>query len=54
MNKPIIGVVGFGMVGRAIHHGFTQIADFRIYDINNKISENTFREVAKDSGAVSN
>ena len=32
--KPVIGICGFGFVGRAIAHGFAQTADFRIYDIN--------------------
>ena len=52
MDKIVIGVCGFGMVGRAIHHGFAQVADFRIYDIDNRVSENTFEEVIRDSNYV--
>ena len=52
MNKITIGIIGFGMVGRAIHHGFAQTADFRIYDVNPKISENTLEEVVEDSDFI--
>lgn len=54
MNKkrPVIGLIGFGIVGRAIQHGFAQVTDFRIYDINPNISENTFEETIKDSDYI--
>lgn len=48
-SKPIIGIIGFGMVGQAIHHGFSLTTDFRIYDKNPKLSVNTFGEVVEDS-----
>lgn len=51
-KKPTIGLVGFGLVGRAIHHGFALTADFRIYDKNPKLSENTFEETVKDSDFI--
>ena len=51
-NKYIIGICGFGMVGRALQHGFAQTCDFRIYDINKTISENTFEETIRDSDFI--
>ena len=48
-KRDTIGIIGFGYVGRAIQHGFAQTCDFRIYDINPTISENTLEEVCKDS-----
>jgi UDPglucose 6-dehydrogenase len=49
MKKSIIGIIGFGIVGRALHHGFAQSpVEFRIYDINPLCSENTFEETIKD------
>jgi len=50
--KPIIGIVGFGMVGQALQHGFAQTCDFRIYDKNPKLSENTLKEVVIDSDFI--
>lgn len=50
--KNIIGIIGFGFVGRAIHSGFAQQCDFRIYDIDDTISENTFEEVATQSDYI--
>jgi UDPglucose 6-dehydrogenase len=47
-----IGIIGFGMVGRAIQHGFAQICDFRIYDIDPIISENTFEETIRESDYI--
>jgi len=47
--KPIIGIIGFGIVGRAVQFGMSPIADFRIYDIDSKSCQNTFEEVCKDS-----
>ena len=47
-----IGLIGFGTVGRAIQHGFAQTANFRIYDINDKICENTFEETILDSDYI--
>jgi len=52
MNKPTIGIIGFGMVGRAIQYGFAQTADFRIYDIDPTISENTFKETIEESDFI--
>jgi nucleotide sugar dehydrogenase len=51
-KKPIIGIIGFGMVGQAIHHGFSLTTDFRIYDKDPKLSDNTFREVIEDSDFI--
>jgi len=48
-EKPVIGIIGMGIVGSAIVHGFSLKADFRIYDINPKISINTLKEVCIDS-----
>lgn len=50
--KPIIGIIGFGYVGRALQHGFAQSAEFRVYDINPKNSENTFEETINDSDYI--
>jgi len=47
-----IGIIGFGFVGRSIVHGFAQLADFRIYDINPVISEHNLEEVCVDSDFV--
>ena len=49
---PHLSLVGFGFVGRAIAHGFAQTTDFRIYDINKTISENTFKETIEDSDYI--
>lgn len=51
-NNPTVGIIGFGIVGRAIQHGFTGLVDFRIYDINPDISENSFKEVILDSDII--
>lgn len=51
-QKPTIGIIGFGIVGKAIQHGFAQKADFRIYDVDSQISENTLKEVAEDSDFI--
>ena len=32
MNKPRIGIMGFGFLGRALLHGFMLHADIKIYD----------------------
>jgi len=48
----IIGIIGFGMVGRAIHHGFAQICDFKIYDKDKKLSENTLKETLVNSDFI--
>jgi len=47
-----IGIIGFGFVGRAIHHGFAQTTNFRIYDKNPKLSENTLEETVRDSDFI--
>lgn len=52
MSKPTIGIIGFGTVGRAVHHGFGLMADFRIYDVNENICENTFEETMEDSDHI--
>jgi UDP-glucose 6-dehydrogenase len=49
IGKPEIGLVGFGFVGRALHHGFAQTAIFRIFDANPIVSENTFEETIRNS-----
>ena len=49
IDRPNIGIIGFGIVGRAIQHGFQQKANFYIYDINPTISENTLEEVIEKS-----
>ena len=54
MNKPVIGIIGYGIIGRAIVHGFAQLADFRIHDINKIISQNTFKETIEDSDYILN
>ena len=51
-KRVVIGLIGFGTIGRAIHHGFQHTTDFRIYDKNPKISENTLEEVCKESDYV--
>ena len=50
--KKTIGIIGFGMVGRAIQHGFAQTTNFRIYDTNPTVSENTFEETIRDSDFI--
>ena len=45
--KPTIGICGFGMVGKAVAYGFSLTGDIKIYDINEKISPNTFKEIMK-------
>lgn len=44
-----IGIIGFGIVGRSIHHAFAQNAEFRIYDIDNNISQNTLEDTVTNS-----
>ena len=51
-KKPVIGIIGFGMVGRAVQHGFAQLCDFRIYDIDPTSSENTFEETIRESDFI--
>lgn len=48
-EKVTIGIIGFGIVGRAMQHAFEEVADFRIYDINPALSENTLLETIEDS-----
>jgi len=31
-DTPVIGIIGFGMVGKAVQFGFSDVANFRIYD----------------------
>ena len=47
-----IGIIGFGFVGKAIHHGFAQTAKFRIFDINPLESTHTLEEVATQSDFI--
>lgn len=47
-----IGIIGFGIVGRALHHGFSGLTDFRIYDIDPAVSQNTLKEVCRDSDYI--
>ena len=48
-KKPIIGLVGFGIINRALAYGFGNLADFRIYDVKPEICQNSLEEVCKDS-----
>ena len=52
MKKKILGLIGYGMVGQAIHAGFSTLCDFRIYDKNKTISLNTFEETIRDSDYI--
>ena len=47
-----IGIIGFGITGRAIQHGFAQITKFRIYDKNKKISEDSLSKTVHDSDFI--
>jgi UDPglucose 6-dehydrogenase len=47
-----IGLIGFGFVGKAIQHGFSQTCDFRIYDLNPLESVNTFEQVMAESDFI--
>jgi len=47
-----IGIIGFGVVGRAIQFGFSGLADFRIHDIDPMMSRNTLKGVCKDSNYI--
>jgi UDPglucose 6-dehydrogenase len=51
-KRRVIGIIGLGVVGRAIQAGFAQTTDFRIYDINPELSLNTLEEVAKESDFI--
>jgi len=51
-EKYIIGIVGFGFVGKAIHHGFAQTTDFRIHDVNPLECVNTFEETLTQSDII--
>lgn len=48
----VIGIVGFGFVGKALQHGFAQTTDFRIYDTQPRESINTFEEVVTESDFI--
>ena len=50
--KYNVGIIGFGFVGRAVHHGFAQTANFYIYDVDERVSENTFEEVVSLSDFI--
>lgn len=47
-----IGIIGFGVVGKAIAHGFAQIADFRINDISHWISQHPLPTVCRESDFI--
>ena len=47
-----IGIIGFGFVGKAIQHGFAQTTDFRINDVDPRISRHTVEEVTKESDFI--
>lgn len=52
MIDQVLGIVGFGFVGKAIQHGFAQSAEFRIHDVNPLESINTFEEVMEESDII--
>lgn len=47
-----IGIIGFGYVGRAIHYGFKNVADIRIYDVNPDICRNTLKDTVDNSDFI--
>lgn len=47
-----IGIIGYGIVGKSVHHAFKDLCDFRIYDINPNISQNSLLETVKDSDLI--
>jgi UDPglucose 6-dehydrogenase len=49
MSKHTIGIIGYGIVGRALHHGFAQSAEFKIYDINPLNCVDTFEDTITSS-----
>lgn len=51
-NKTVIGIIGFGMVGKAIQAGFYVDARFRIFDTNPDLCLNTLEEVCEDSNYI--
>jgi len=50
--KPVIGLIGFGIVGKSVHHAFKDLCDFRIHDTNKNISQNTLLETVTDSDFI--
>lgn len=48
-SKPVIGIIGFGMIGKALHHGFSLVADFKIYDKNELLTENELLDTLQNS-----
>jgi len=50
--KTKVGIIGFGFVGRAVHHGFAQTVDFNIYDIDPVVSQNTLEETIRESNYI--
>lgn len=48
-EKTVIGIIGFGIVGKSVQHAFEEVADFRIYDTNPLIGQNTLLETLTDS-----
>lgn len=49
MNRPNIGIIGMGYVGSSIAHGFSLVANIKVYDINPILSQNTLEETIRDS-----
>lgn len=48
-DKPIIGVIGVGFVGRAVARGFNLFADIRTYDLDPNRCTHTFEEVLQSN-----
>ena len=52
MTKPIIAVIGYGIVGQSVHHVFKDMCDFRIYDTNPERCQHTLLETVEDSDFI--
>jgi len=50
--KPIISIIGFGIVGKSVHHAFKELCDFKIFDTNSNICQNTLLETVKDGDFI--
>lgn len=48
-DKPVIGIIGFGFVGKATQHAFEEVAEFKIHDINPNLSKDEFLPTIFDS-----
>jgi len=51
MEKPKIGIIGFGFIGQAIAHGFGPVADIKIYDKYSNFY-NSIDETVNDSDFI--